>query len=140
MHISPFYTILCVIIFLRILATELQSITVLLCFFACIVFFFPHVSIGFTIYHEFQQLEDGRNVGESSYKSGDGTDQRVQSLIFMMMNFFCFPLGICFILVLATYFLSFLHEYKNVPSFLSKVFSCFSRILASGGKWRKFFI
>jgi hypothetical protein len=31
------------------------------------------------------QLEDLRNVGESSCKSGDGTDQRVQSLMFMMM-------------------------------------------------------
>jgi len=30
-------------------------------------------------------LEDRRNVGESSCNSGDGTDQRVQSLMFMMM-------------------------------------------------------
>jgi hypothetical protein len=30
-------------------------------------------------------LEDLRNVGESSCNSGDGTDQRVQSLMFMMM-------------------------------------------------------
>jgi hypothetical protein len=30
-------------------------------------------------------LEDRRNVGESSRNSGDGTDQRVQSLMFMMM-------------------------------------------------------
>jgi len=30
-------------------------------------------------------LEERRNVGESSYNSGDGTDQRVQSLMFMMM-------------------------------------------------------
>ena len=30
-------------------------------------------------------MEDRRNVGESSYNSGDGTDQRVQSLMFMMM-------------------------------------------------------
>jgi len=34
------------------------------------------------------QLEDRRNVGESSCKSGDGTDQRVQSLMFMMMMTF----------------------------------------------------
>jgi len=30
-------------------------------------------------------LEDRRNVGESSCNSGDGTDQKVQSLMFMMM-------------------------------------------------------
>jgi hypothetical protein len=30
-------------------------------------------------------LEDRRSVGESSFNSGDGTDQRVQSLMFMMM-------------------------------------------------------
>jgi len=29
-------------------------------------------------------LEDRRNVGESSCNSGDGTDQRVQTLMFMM--------------------------------------------------------
>ena len=29
-------------------------------------------------------MEDRRNVGESSCKSGDGTDQRVQSLMFMI--------------------------------------------------------
>jgi hypothetical protein len=32
-----------------------------------------------------EQLEDRRNVGESSCNSVDGTDQRVQSLMFMMM-------------------------------------------------------
>ena len=31
------------------------------------------------------QLDDLKNVGESNYKPGDGTDQRVQSLVFMMM-------------------------------------------------------
>jgi len=31
-------------------------------------------------------LEDRRNVGESSCNSGDGTDQRVQYLMFVMMN------------------------------------------------------
>ena len=30
-------------------------------------------------------MEDRRTVGASSCNSGDGTDQRVQSLIFMMM-------------------------------------------------------
>jgi len=30
-------------------------------------------------------LDDLKNVGESSYSPGDGTDQRVQSLVFMMM-------------------------------------------------------
>ena len=35
-------------------------------------------------------MEDRRNVGESSCNSGDGTDQRVQSLMFMMMTIiFC---------------------------------------------------
>jgi len=32
-------------------------------------------------------LEDRRNVGESSYNSGDGTDQSVQSLMLMMMMY-----------------------------------------------------
>jgi len=31
------------------------------------------------------QFEDRRNVGGSSCNSGDGTDKRVQSLMFMMM-------------------------------------------------------
>jgi len=30
-------------------------------------------------------LEDREDVGESSCNSGDGTDQRVQSLLFMVM-------------------------------------------------------
>jgi len=34
---------------------------------------------------EGEQLEDRRNVGENSCKFGGGTDQRVQSLMFMMM-------------------------------------------------------
>jgi len=34
---------------------------------------------------EGEQLEDRRNVGESSCNSGDGTDHTVQSLMFMMM-------------------------------------------------------
>jgi len=36
------------------------------------------------------QLDDLKNVGESNYNPGDGTDQRVQSLVFMMM----IPLGL----------------------------------------------
>jgi len=32
-----------------------------------------------------KQLEDRRNIGESSCNFGDGTDQRVQSLMFIMM-------------------------------------------------------
>jgi len=32
-----------------------------------------------------EQLQDRRNVGESSCNFGDGADQRVQSLMFMMM-------------------------------------------------------
>jgi len=31
-------------------------------------------------------LEDRRNVGDSSCNFGDGTDQRVQSSMFMMMT------------------------------------------------------
>jgi hypothetical protein len=38
-----------------------------------------------TDHKEGEQFEDRRNFGESSYNSGDGTDQRVQSLVFMMM-------------------------------------------------------
>jgi hypothetical protein len=39
-----------------------------------------------TIDHkEGEQLEDRRSVGVSSCNSGDGTDQRVQSLMFMIM-------------------------------------------------------
>jgi hypothetical protein len=38
-----------------------------------------------TDHKEGEQLEDRRNVGESSCRSGDGTDQRVQSLMFIMM-------------------------------------------------------
>jgi len=34
---------------------------------------------------EEEQLEDRRNVGENSCNSGDETDQRAQSLMFMMM-------------------------------------------------------
>jgi len=34
---------------------------------------------------EEEQWENRRNVGENSCNSGDGTDQRVQSLMFMMM-------------------------------------------------------
>ena len=38
-----------------------------------------------TDHKEGEQLEDQRTVGASSCNSGDGTDQRVQSLMFMMM-------------------------------------------------------
>jgi len=38
-----------------------------------------------TDHEEGEQLEERRNVGESSCNSGDGTDQRVQSLMFMMI-------------------------------------------------------
>ena len=34
-------------------------------------------------------MEDRRNVGGSSCNCGDGTDQRVQSLMFMMMTINC---------------------------------------------------
>jgi len=38
-----------------------------------------------TDHKEGEQLEDRRSVGASSFNSGDGTDQRAQSLIFIMM-------------------------------------------------------
>jgi len=41
-----------------------------------------------TDHKEREQLEDRRNVGESSCNFGDGADQRVQSLMFMMMMTF----------------------------------------------------
>ena len=37
------------------------------------------------IHKEGEQLEDRRSVGASNCNSGDGTDQRVQSLMFMIM-------------------------------------------------------
>jgi hypothetical protein len=39
---------------------------------------------------EGEQLEDRRNVGGSSCNSEDGTDQKVQSLMFMMMMMILF--------------------------------------------------
>ena len=38
-----------------------------------------------THHKEGEHLEDWRSVGASSFNSGEGTDQRVQSLMFMMM-------------------------------------------------------
>ena len=38
-----------------------------------------------TDHKEGEQLEDWRSVGASSCNSGDGMDQRVQSLMFMMV-------------------------------------------------------
>jgi len=32
-----------------------------------------------------RSIGDPKNIGESNYNPGDGTDQRVQSLVFMMM-------------------------------------------------------
>jgi len=46
----------------------------------------PYQPLITTDHKEGEQLEDRRNVGESSCNSGDGTDQRVQSLMFMMMK------------------------------------------------------
>jgi len=39
-----------------------------------------------TDHKEGEQLEDQRSVSVSSSNTGDGTDQRVQSLMFMMMK------------------------------------------------------
>jgi len=38
-----------------------------------------------TDHKEEEQLENRRNVGENSCNSGDATDQRVQSLMFMII-------------------------------------------------------
>jgi len=46
-------------------------------------FLWNHIT---TDHKEEEQLEDRRNVGENGCNSGDGTDQRVQSLMFMMMH------------------------------------------------------
>ena len=46
-----------------------------------------------TDHKEGEQLEDWRSVGASSCNSGDGTDQRVQSLMFMMMISFLIESG-----------------------------------------------
>ena len=43
-----------------------------------------------TDHKEGEQLEDRRSVGASSCNSGDGTDQRAQTLIFMIMVIFNF--------------------------------------------------
>jgi len=45
----------------------------------------PFEIVSLTDHKEGEQLEEQRNVGASSCNSGDGTDQRVQSLMFMMM-------------------------------------------------------
>ena len=45
----------------------------------------PILWINTTDHKEGEQLEDRRNVGESSCNFGDGTDQKVQSLMFVMM-------------------------------------------------------
>jgi hypothetical protein len=39
-----------------------------------------------TVRKEREQLGDQRNVGKSSYNSGDGTGQMAQPLMFMMMK------------------------------------------------------
>jgi hypothetical protein len=40
-----------------------------------------------TDHKEGEKLEDQRNVGENSWKSGEGADQRVQSLMLIMMKY-----------------------------------------------------
>jgi len=46
------------------------------------IYFLNHTN---TDHKEGEQLEDRRSVGASSCNSGDGTDPRAQSLMFMMM-------------------------------------------------------
>jgi hypothetical protein len=43
-----------------------------------------------TDHKEEEQLEDQRNVGKNSCNCGDGTDQKVQSLMFMMMMIYIY--------------------------------------------------
>jgi len=45
-------------------------------------------------------LEDRKNVGDSSCNSGDGTDQRVQSLMFMMMTMMMMMIIIIIIIII----------------------------------------
>jgi hypothetical protein len=60
-------------------------------------------SIGITTDHkEGEEFQERRNVGESSCKSGDGTDQREQSLMFMMMMMMMMNLKVlhnCYVLI-----------------------------------------
>ena len=57
-----------------------------------------------TDHKEEEQLEDRRNIGENSCNSGDGTDQSVQSWMFMMM-------------------IVYLHEVVNLKHFYQLQFS-----------------
>ena len=46
-----------------------------------------HNKLRHKTHKEGEQLEDQRNVGAGSFSSGDGTDQRVQSLTFIYLFF-----------------------------------------------------
>ena len=48
-----------------------------------------------TDHKECEQLEDRRSVNASSCNSGDGTDQRVQPLMFMMMMMMMINVEVC---------------------------------------------
>jgi len=72
-----------------------------------------------TDHKEGEQLEDRRTVGASSCNFGDGTDQRVQSLMFMMimmMMIYCWigpenhrtVIGVSFVIHVISYDSSFL--------------------------------
>jgi len=63
-----------------------------------------------TDHKEGEQLEDRRNVGENSCNFGDGTDQRVQSLMFMMMMI----KNWCIKLVKKNYHYIRMHSQQNV--------------------------
>jgi len=56
-----------------------------------------------TDHKEGEQLEDRRSVGASSCNYGDGTDRRVQSLMFMMMIFEFYILTLYILRPLAGY-------------------------------------
>jgi len=59
-------------------------------------------------------LDDLKNVGESSYSPGDGTDQRVQSLVFMMMMMMIFNL-----------FMNLAHYLRDITSENHDTFLCY---------------
>jgi hypothetical protein len=55
-------------------------------------------------HREGERLEDQRNVGENSCNSGDGTDQRVQTLKFMMMMMMMMMIACMLTLILLAVF------------------------------------
>ena len=80
-----------------------------------------------TDHKEGEQLEDRRNVCESSSNSGDGTDQRVQSLMFMMMTSNVAKQMACIPQFSNRVFRNKLHDCNYCRLLLSKLLSVFLR-------------